>query len=90
METAWVLFTVTRMILFIDEAEVSLISRKTIRGDNLDDVAFLAALPMVHEALEKIVEAFPDFRYYPPKELGCSLLSGENECGMNWLQHWIN
>lgn len=54
---------------FYDEAEVSLISRKTIRGDNLDDVAFLAALPMVHEALEKIVEAFPDFRYYPPKEL---------------------
>lgn len=54
---------------FYDEAEVSLVSRKTIRGDNLDDVAFLAALPMVHEALEKIVEAFPDFRYYPPKEL---------------------
>lgn len=52
-----------------DEAEVSLVSRKSIRGDNLDDVAFLAALPMVHEALEKIVEAFPDFRYYPPKEL---------------------
>ena len=42
---------------------------KSIRGDSLDDVAFLAALPMVHEALEKIVEAFPDFRYYPPKEL---------------------
>ena len=54
---------------FYDEAEVSLVSRKTIRGDNLDDVAFLAALPLVHEALEKIVEAFPDFRYYPPKEL---------------------
>lgn len=54
---------------FYDEAEVSLVSRKSIRGDNLDDVAFLAALPMVHEALEKIVEAFPDFRYYPPKEL---------------------
>lgn len=54
---------------FYDEAEVSLVNRKTIRGDNLDDVAFLAALPMVHEALEKIVEAFPDFRYYPPKEL---------------------
>ena len=54
---------------FYDEAEVSLISRKSIRGDNLDDVAFLAALPMVHEALEKIVEVFPDFRYYPPKEL---------------------
>ena len=54
---------------FYDEAEVSLVSRKTIRGDNLDDVAFLAALPMVHEALEKIVEVFPDFRYYPPKEL---------------------
>ena len=54
---------------FYDEAEVSLISRKSIRGDNLDDVAFLAALPMVHEALEKIVEAFPDFRYYPPKKL---------------------
>ncbi len=69
METAWELFTVTRMILFYDEAEVSLVSRKSIRGDSLDDVAFLAALPMVHEALEKIVEAFPDFRYYPPKEL---------------------
>ena len=54
---------------FYDEAEVSLVSRKSIRGDNLDEVAFLAALPMVHEALEKIVEAFPDFRYYPPKEL---------------------
>lgn len=54
---------------FYDEAEVSLVSRKTIRGDNLDDVAFLSALPMIHEALEKIVEAFPDFRYYPPKEL---------------------
>lgn len=54
---------------FYDEAEISLVSRKSIRGDNLDDVAFLAALPMVHEALEKIVEAFPDFRYYPPKEL---------------------
>lgn len=54
---------------FYDEAEVSLVSRKTIRGDSLDDVAFLASLPMVHEALEKIVEAFPDFRYYPPKEL---------------------
>ena len=54
---------------FYDEAEVSLVSRKSIRGDNLDDVAFLAALPMVHEALEKIVEAFPNFRYYPPKEL---------------------
>lgn len=55
--------------IFYDEAEVSLVNRKKIRGDNLDDVAFLAALPMVHEALEKIVEAFPDFRYYPPKEL---------------------
>lgn len=54
---------------FYDEAEVSLVSRKSIRGDSLDDVAFLAALPMVHEALEKIVEVFPDFRYYPPKEL---------------------
>lgn len=54
---------------FYDEAEVSLVSRKSIRGDNLDDVAFLATLPMVHEALEKMVEAFPDFRYYPPKEL---------------------
>ena len=54
---------------FYDEEEVSLVSRKSIRGDSLDDVAFLAALPMVHEALEKIVEAFPDFRYYPPKEL---------------------
>lgn len=54
---------------FYDEAEVSLVSRKTIRGDSLDDVAFLASLPMVHEALEKTVEAFPDFRYYPPKEL---------------------
>lgn len=54
---------------FYDEAEVSLVSQKSIRGDSLDDVAFLAALPMVHEALEKIVEAFPDFRYYPPKEL---------------------
>ena len=54
---------------FYDEAEVSLVNRKTIRGDSLDDVAFLAALPMVHEALEKIVEAFPNFRYYPPKEL---------------------
>ena len=54
---------------FYDEAEVSLVSRNSIRGDSLDDVAFLAALPMVHEALEKIVEAFPDFRYYPPKEL---------------------
>lgn len=54
---------------FYDEAEVSLVSRKAIRGDSLDEVAFLAAIPMVHEALEKIVEAFPDFRYYPPKEL---------------------
>lgn len=54
---------------FYDEAEVSLVSRKSIRGDNLDDIAFLTAFPMVHEALEKIVEAFPDFRYYPPKEL---------------------
>jgi len=54
---------------FYDEAEVSLVSRKSIRGANLDDVVFLAALPMVHEALEKIVEAFPNFRYYPPKEL---------------------
>ena len=54
---------------FYDEAEVSLVSRKSIRGDSLDDVAFLAALPMVHEALEKIVEAFPDFWYYPPREL---------------------
>ena len=54
---------------FYDEAEVSLVSRKSIRGDNLDDVAFLAALPVVHEALGKIVEAFPDFRYYLPKEL---------------------
>ncbi|MFQ9703204.1 MAG: hypothetical protein ACLR0U_15610 [Enterocloster clostridioformis] len=34
----------TRMILLYDEAEVSLVSRKSIRGDNLDDVAFLAAL----------------------------------------------
>lgn len=54
---------------FYDETEVSLVSGKSIRGDNLDDVAFLTALPMVHEALEKVVEAFPDFRYYPPKEL---------------------
>lgn len=54
---------------FYDETEVSLVSGKSIRGDSLNDVAFLAALPMVHEALEKIVEEFPDFRYYPPKEL---------------------
>lgn len=54
---------------FYDKTEVSLVSGKSIQGDNLDDVAFLAALPMVHEALEKVVEAFPDFRYYPPKEL---------------------
>lgn len=54
---------------FYDEAEVSLVTRKSIHGDNLDQVAFMASLPMVHEALEKIVEAFPDFRYYPPKEI---------------------
>ena len=52
-----------------DETEVSLVTEKTIHGDNLDDVTFFAELPMVHAVLEKIVEAFPDFRYCPPKEL---------------------
>lgn len=54
---------------FYDEAEVSLVTGKSIHGDNLDQVAFMASLPIVHEALKKIVEAFPDFRYYPPKEI---------------------
>ena len=54
---------------FYDEAEVSLVTGKSIHGDNLDQVAFMASLPIVHEALGKIVEAFPDFRYYPPKEV---------------------
>lgn len=51
-----------------DEMEVSLITGKAIHGDNLDHVAFLTALPMVHEVLEKMVEVFPDFRYFPPNE----------------------
>ena len=54
---------------FYDESEVSLVTGKSIHGDNLDQVAFMASLPIVHDALEKIVEAFPDFRYYPPKEV---------------------
>lgn len=52
---------------YYDEAEVTIVSGKSIRGDNLDNVAFMAALPVVREALETVRDAFPDFRYYPPK-----------------------
>lgn len=54
---------------YYDEAEVTIVSGKSIRGDNLDNVAFMAALPVVREALETVRDAFPDFRYYPPKDI---------------------
>ena len=54
---------------YYDEAEVTIVSGKSIRGDNLDNVAFMVALPVVREALETVRDAFPDFRYYPPKDI---------------------
>ena len=54
---------------YYDEAEVTIVSGKSIRGDNLDNVAFMAALPVVKEALDTVRDAFPDFRYYPPKDI---------------------
>lgn len=54
---------------YYDEAEVTIVSGKSIRGHNLDNVAFMAALPVVREALETVRDAFPDFRYYPPKDI---------------------
>ena len=54
---------------YYDEAEVTIVSGKSIRGDNLDNVAFMAALPVVKEALDTVRDAFPEFRYYPPKDI---------------------
>lgn len=53
----------------LDGAEVGIVAGKTIYGQNIDNVRFLAELPMVHEAMEKIREAFPDFRYIPAKNI---------------------
>lgn len=52
-----------------DETEITIISGKSIHGDNLDHVAFMAAMPDVQDTLEKIRDAFPEYRYYPPKEV---------------------
>lgn len=52
-----------------DETEITIISGKSIHGDNLDHVAYMAAMPVVQDALEKIRAAFPEYRYYPPKEV---------------------
>jgi hypothetical protein len=56
-----------------DETEVGIVERKTVRGNQIDNVAFMAALPMVHEAVEQIRSAFPEMRYYPPKDIRDSL-----------------
>lgn len=52
-----------------DETEITIISGKSIHGDNLDHVAFMAAMPAAQDALEKIRNTFPEYRYYPPKEV---------------------
>lgn len=52
-----------------DGAEITIISGTSIRGDNLDHVAFMAAMPMAYEALDKIRETFSEFPYYPPKNI---------------------
>lgn len=56
-----------------DEAEVGIVERKIVRGNQIDNIAFMAALPMVHEAVEQIRSAFPEMRYYPPKDIRDSL-----------------
>lgn len=45
-------------------SKIKLVTGKSIHKDNLDQVTFMALFPIVHEALEKIVDAFPNFRYY--------------------------
>lgn len=52
-----------------DGAEITIISGTSIRGDSLDYVAFMAAMPMVYDALDKIRETFSEFPYYPPKDI---------------------
>ena len=52
-----------------DETEITIISGKSIHGDNLDHVAYMASMPAAQDALEKIRAAFPEYRYYPPKEV---------------------
>ena len=52
-----------------DETEITIISGKSIHGDNLDHVAYMAAMPAAQGALEKIRATFPEYRYYPPKEV---------------------
>ena len=69
-----------RMILFMMRRRYLWSAGNRIR-ETVDDVAFLAALPMVHEALEKIVEAFPGFSVLSSKGIECPLLSGQNDCG---------
>jgi hypothetical protein len=57
----------------LDELEVGIVDRSTIRGNRLDDAVFLAALPMAHEAVEQIRCAFPQLRYCAPKDIRESL-----------------
>lgn len=52
-----------------DGTEISIISGKSIHGEHLDQVAYLAAVPIMDEVLLQIVETFPDFRYYPRQEV---------------------
>ena len=48
-----------------DETELGIVRGTTIHGDALDDVRFLRDQPVVREGIEKIREAFPDYRYIP-------------------------
>ena len=48
-----------------DETELGIVRGITIHGDALDDVRFLRDQPVVREGIEKIREAFPDYRYIP-------------------------
>lgn len=61
----------------LDGSEVGIVEGNTIRGNKIDSVAFLASMSMAHEAVEQIRSAFPELRYYPPKDIRDSLYPEE-------------
>ena len=52
-----------------------LVEGSVIEGGNLDYVKELAIHPLAREALERIREAFPEYRYVPPAEIKESIYS---------------
>ena len=54
---------------YYDEAEFAIVKGNTVFGNLMDDVRFYGELALVREGIEKIHEAFPDYKYVPMRDV---------------------